>query len=52
MDPEGHLIGSYDDNPSRNSLLYEVEFEDGAIREYSANLIAQNMISQVDDEGY
>ena len=35
-----------------NSLLYEVEFTDGSVREYSVNLIAENMLTQVDEEGY
>ena len=35
-----------------NSHTYEVEFSDGTVREYSANLIAENMLTQVDDEGY
>lgn len=32
--------------------MYDVEFSDGTVREYSANLIAQNMISQADDDGF
>ena len=45
VDPEGHLIGQHDDNSMLNSLLYEVEFTDGSVREYLANVIAQNMLS-------
>ena len=51
-DSEGHLIGSYDSNPLLNSMLYDVEFPDGAIRQYAANTIAQNMYAQVDEDGY
>ena len=29
-----------------------MEFSDGSIREYLANIIAENMVSQVDEEGY
>jgi hypothetical protein len=32
--------------------MYEVEFPDGKIKEYAANIIAENMLSQVDSEGY
>ena len=34
------------------SIVYEVEFLDKQVREYSANIIAQNMITQVEHEGY
>ena len=35
-----------------NSLLYDVEFEDGLVRQYQANTIARNMYEQVDQDGY
>ena len=35
-----------------NSIVYEVEFPDKQVRDYSANIIAQNKITQVDHEGY
>jgi hypothetical protein len=35
-----------------NSLVYEVEFPDGELREYAANILAENMLSQVDYEGH
>ena len=49
---EGRVLGTYDDNPFINSMVYEVEFSDGNIREYSANVIAENLLSQVDDDGF
>jgi hypothetical protein len=33
-------------------MIYEVEFPDGQIKEYAANIIAENMLTQVDSEGY
>ena len=51
-DADGNIIGTYDDNPMLNSLVYDVEFPDGEIREYSANVIAENMFSQVDANGH
>jgi Reverse transcriptase (RNA-dependent DNA polymerase) len=51
-DAEGNLIGGYDDNPALDSRVYEVEFSDGQVLEYSANLIAENLYSQVDEEGH
>ena len=44
-------MGKYNDNSYCNSIVYEVEFADGQIREYTANLIAEGMLVQVDTEG-
>jgi hypothetical protein len=49
---DGDITGTYDSNPLLNSMLYDVEFEDGAIKQYAANTIAQNMYAQVDADGY
>ena len=47
------MVGSrYDDNPPLNSMLYDVEFPNGTVKEYSANVIAENMITQVDSDGF
>ena len=35
-----------------NSIIYDVEFPDGSIREYAANTIAENIYSSVDDHGH
>jgi hypothetical protein len=35
-----------------NSIVYEVEFPDGELKEYAANILAENMLSQVDHEGH
>jgi len=43
-DEDGNLIGTYDDNPLLNTMLYDVEFTDGAVKQYSANIIAENII--------
>jgi hypothetical protein len=50
--PDGRTVGSYDPNPILNSIVYDVEFPDGQVKEYAANIIAENMLSQVDSEGY
>ena len=50
--PDGKVIGKYDDNPYLNSIMYEVELADGRIKEYGANIIAENMLSQVDSDGF
>jgi hypothetical protein len=52
LGPDGTTTGSYADNPILNSIVYEVEFLDGQTKEYAANTIAENMLSQVDSNGY
>ena len=32
--------------------MYEVELMDGRIKEYGANIIAENMLTQVDSDGF
>lgn len=49
---EGNVCGRYDKNLMLNSMMYEVEFLDGLVREYAANVIAENMITQVDQDGF
>ena len=46
------LLGAYAPNPILNSIVYDVEFPDGQVKEYAANVIAENMLSQVDTEEY
>jgi hypothetical protein len=50
--PDGITVGEYDENPIMNSIVYEVEFPDGQVKEYSAKVIAENMLSQVDSDGF
>ena len=45
-------IGTYNDNPYLNSIVYDVEFPDGMVKQYAANTIAENILNQVDSEGY
>ena len=35
-----------------NTRIYDVMFPDGNIQQYSTNVIAENIYSQVDDEGH
>ena len=51
LGPDGRMTGKYDANPYHNSVLYEVEFANGQVREYSANIIAESMLAQVDLDG-
>ena len=49
---DGRTLGTYSENPAINMMVYDTEFPDGEVKEYLANVIAENMYSQVDDEGY
>ena len=52
--------GRYDDtskaednyNAIHDKSLYEVEYPDGTTEQLAANIIAENMMSQVDSEGH
>ena len=46
------MVGSYDENSFRNSIIYDVEFNDGTVKEYSANVIAENILTQVASDGF
>ena len=51
-DTEGMEKGSYNPNPVLDTRVYEVMFPDGAIEQYCANLIAENLVGQVDEDGH
>ena len=40
--------GTYNKNPILDTRLYDVMFPDGTVCQYAANIIAENMYSQVD----
>jgi hypothetical protein len=50
-DAEGNPIGKAYDNPILDTRLYQVTFPDGNVAEYSANIIAERIYSQVVNEG-
>jgi hypothetical protein len=47
----GEPVGHAHANPFFNTREYEVEFTDGTIEQYAANMIANIMYTQVDNEG-
>ena len=49
-DHSGELIGTRNENPILDMRMYQVEYQDGAVAEYAANVIAENMYSQCDPE--
>ena len=50
-DANGLPIGTANDNPILDTRLYEVEYLDGYRTSLAANAIAENLFSQVDEEG-
>eukprot|EP00957_Ditylum_brightwellii_P130335 9942400-Ditylum_brightwellii.AAC.1 len=50
LGPDGRTASSYHDNPMLNTTVYEVEFPDSKVKEYVSNVIAKNMLTQVDFE--
>jgi hypothetical protein len=48
---EGDAIGRAHTNPLFDTREYDIEFTDGTVEKYTANIIAENMFAQVDDEG-
>ena len=52
VDVEGKPVGKPHSNPLLDSSLYEIEYLDGTVEVMSANLIAENILSQVDEEGH
>ena len=52
IDPETNMpIGTYNSNPILDTRIYEVEFPDGTYSDYSANVLIENIMASVDDNG-
>ena len=52
LDPNGNTFGTFSDNPLLNTITYDIEFLDGQVKEYSVSIIPENMLKQVDSNGY
>ena len=50
-DQDGELTGTAHNNLILDTHSYQVEFPDSQLGEYSANVIAQNVLSQCDPDG-
>jgi hypothetical protein len=48
---DGNSIGRPNANPFLDTRKYEVQLSDGTTDEFYANIIAENLFSQVDSEG-
>ena len=49
--PSGDLFGKANDNPILDTRSYNIEFPDGQVRAYTANVIAEHMVAQCDLNG-
>ena len=52
LDMDGTPIGEPHSNPLLDHRQYEVEFVDGSTEVLTANIIAENILAQVDEEGH
>ena len=50
-DGRGNPVWTYDPNPIVDSRVYEVMFPNGTVNQYSANIIAESLYSEVDEDG-
>ena len=50
-DRNGNPVGTEHKNPILDTRIYEVQFSDGHVEEYAANVIVENMYAQVDEDG-
>ena len=51
-DNNGTPVGTSHENIFNNHSLYEVKYPDGETAELEYNVIAENMMSQIDSEGH
>eukprot|EP00957_Ditylum_brightwellii_P160764 12239187-Ditylum_brightwellii.AAC.1 len=49
---DGQSIGRAHPNPLFDTCAYDVEFIDSSVERYQANVIAENMFAQFDEEGH
>ena len=50
--PDGEAVGVGSNNPLTDTRMYDVEFLDGSRETLAANIIAENLLAQVDEEGH
>ena len=51
INADGNIVETFADNPNLNTPVNDVEFPDGAVKQYAAQVIAENVLMQVDSEG-
>ena len=48
INSNGNIIVTFYEKPVLNSLVYDVDFPDGAVKHYASNIIAENLSSQIE----
>ena len=51
QDTDGNVVIRANSNPILDTCTYNVEFEDGDVTKFTANVMTENMYSQCDAEG-
>ena len=46
------MTGEFNNNPLLSSIIYDMEFTDGSLKEYEANVLAENISSSLDKDGH
>mmetsp|Transcript_6492 Transcript_6492/g.15328 ORF Transcript_6492/g.15328 Transcript_6492/m.15328 type:complete len:280 (+) Transcript_6492:692-1531(+) len=52
LDEEGNPVGVANSNQLLDTRQYEVEYDDGSTEVLSANVLAENLLAQVDEHGH
>jgi hypothetical protein len=52
LGPNGTVAGTHDENPCLNTMICKVEFPGGQLKDCAANVIVENMLTQVDLDGH
>ena len=52
LDDDGNPIGTESTNPLVDTKAYKIEFIDGTTETLTANIIAENLLAQFDEEGH
>ena len=50
-DRDGNPLGTAHPNPILDTRIYDVQFSDGHVESYAANVIIENLYAQIDNEG-
>ena len=46
------MTESYNNNSLLHSIIYEIEFPDGQNKKYTVNILAENVLSQINSEDF
>ena len=52
IDDNGRIVGRFDNNLALNMIVYSVVLPDNDVKQYAANVIAMNILSQFDFDGH